>query len=70
MKSFCLDPVMVLVPFLFSRSPLGILIDHVAKSARKDHEDEEQEDKWWHDAILYWCIPDQMLASDEYAKAI
>ena len=45
MSSLCLDSIMVLVPFLFSRSPLGIPIDHVAKSACKDHEDEEQEDE-------------------------
>jgi len=39
------DAIMVLVAFLFPRSLLGVTIDHIAKGARKDHEDEDQEDE-------------------------
>ena len=46
---------MVLVAFLFPRSPLGVTIDHIAKGARKDHEDEDQEDERLHNDILYCC---------------
>jgi hypothetical protein len=65
-----LNPVMVLVPFLFSRSRRGVLIDHVAKSEHEDGENNEQENERWHNTILYSCIPDQMLARDGYEMAI
>jgi hypothetical protein len=47
---------MVLVPFLFPASPCGVTIDHIAKSASKDHEREDQEDDWWHTVILYFLV--------------
>jgi len=48
---------MVLIPFLFPRSLLGVTIDHIAKGAPKDHEDEDQEDERLHNDILYYCTP-------------
>jgi len=57
-----LNSIMILVPSLFSRSPLGVLtIGHVAKSAGKDYEDEEQEYKRLHDALLC-CMSDTLFA--------
>lgn len=61
---------MVLIPLLFTRSRRGVSIDHVAKSAHEDREDKKQEDEWWHNAILYSCNPDQILAHDGEAMAI
>jgi len=52
------DAIMVLVAFLFPRSLLGVTIDHIAKGARKDHEDEDQEDERLHNDILCCCTPD------------
>jgi hypothetical protein len=50
------DPVIELVPFLFPRSLLGLItIGHVAESAHKDHE-EEDEDERWHDAVLCFSV--------------
>jgi len=48
-----LDPIVVLVPFLLVRAPRGVTIDHVAKGADKDYENEDQEDEWRHAFILY-----------------
>ncbi len=56
-----LDSVMVLVPFLFQCrrcSPLDLVTKrHVAESARKDHQGEEQEYEWWHCNIPFCRIP-------------
>jgi len=54
----------VLVPFLLVRAPRSITIDHVAKSAGKDYENEDQEDEWRHTVILYLLVygPDTRLA--------
>ncbi len=61
---------MVLIPFLFPCSPLGVgTIHHVDISAHEDHEDEEHEYERWHNDILCWCIPDTLLAYKEYALA-
>jgi hypothetical protein len=38
------------------RSPRGVTIDHVAKSAGEYQEDENQEDEWWHTGILYLLV--------------
>jgi hypothetical protein len=60
---------MVLVPFLFPRSPHGFTVHHEAKSASEDHEDEDQEYKLLHNAILCCCIPDTLLAQKGCAMA-
>jgi hypothetical protein len=56
-----LDSVMVLVPFLFQCrrcSPLNLVTKrHVAKSARKEHQGEQQEYEWWHSNIPFYRIP-------------
>src|SRR5438105_11799327 len=52
------DAIMVLVAFLFPRSLLRVTIDHIAKGACKDNEDEDQEDERLHNHILYCCTPD------------
>jgi hypothetical protein len=70
--SWCdaLDSIMVLVPFLFPGSPLGVIpIRHVTKGAYKDHEDKEQEHKLLHTALLCCCISDTLLAQDSYDMA-
>ncbi len=63
---------MVLVPFLLVRAPRGITIDHVAKSAGKDYEDEYQEDEWRHTVILYLLMygPDTRLAFNGHRMVI
>jgi hypothetical protein len=50
------DPVVVLVAFLFVRAPGGVTVDHVAESAGEDHEDEDQEDEWWHRVIPFLIL--------------
>ena len=49
---------MVLVTSLFPRSPLSILaIRHVAEIANSDQKNEQQEEKWRHNAILSLYVP-------------
>ena len=52
---------MELVPSLFQRrrcSPLDLVTKrHVAESAYKDHQGEDQEYKWWHSGIPFCRIP-------------
>src|SRR5579864_6604055 len=55
---------MILISSLFPRSPLGVTIDHEAKSAGEDYEDEDQEYERWHNDILCCCIPKTFLARD------
>jgi len=58
------EPIIILVPFLFPRSPLYITIDHEAKSAGEDYEDEDQEYERWHHHFLCCCILETLLALD------
>lgn len=54
------------------RAPRGITIDHVAKSAGKDHEYEDQEDEWRHTFILYLLVyvSDTRLVFNGHGKVI
>jgi hypothetical protein len=49
---------MVLIPFLFPGSILGVTKYREAKGAHKERESEEQEYEWWHDAFPFCRIPD------------
>jgi hypothetical protein len=42
---------MEVVPLLFPRSLLGLITrGYGAENAHTDHEEEEDEDEWWHDS--------------------
>jgi hypothetical protein len=61
-----LDAIMVVVPFLFVRSSLWWEPDVMEpKGAHKDHKNQEQGYKDWHNDVLCCCIPDVLLAHSE-----
>ncbi len=55
---------MVLVPFLFYCSPLGVTPIRGVTNVCDNRKGEEQKYKHWHSAILCYCIPDTLLARD------
>ena len=70
LEAHSLDPIVILVSFLFPRSPLGVSpVRHVAINTHNDHEDDEQQYELLHSDILCYCFLDPLLAQNDRCRS-